>query len=124
MTEADSESLTMDALLQETENNIVDRVGAWNGGSVAARQELAWSLYPEGLRHSRETKYLEPGNALLVNTTREMMDNFAAKKGNWSGRRDLNPRLRPWQGRTLPLSYSRPNTVSINEASPWSKPVF
>src|SRR5919206_1591814 len=26
---------------------------------------------------------------------------------NGSGRRDLNPRLRPWQGRTLPLSYSR-----------------
>ncbi len=25
----------------------------------------------------------------------------------WSGRRDLNPRLRPWQGRTLPLSHSR-----------------
>ena len=25
----------------------------------------------------------------------------------WSGRRGLNPRLRPWQGRTLPLSYSR-----------------
>src|SRR5580765_2558170 len=27
----------------------------------------------------------------------------------WSGKRDSNPRLRPWQGRTLPLSYSRPN---------------
>ena len=26
---------------------------------------------------------------------------------NWSGRRDLNSRLRPWQGRALPLSYSR-----------------
>ena len=25
----------------------------------------------------------------------------------WSGKRELNPRLRPWQGRTLPLSYSR-----------------
>ena len=25
----------------------------------------------------------------------------------WSGRRDLNPRLQPWQGCTLPLSYSR-----------------
>src|SRR5215510_5152237 len=24
-----------------------------------------------------------------------------------SGRRDLNPRLQPWQGCTLPLSYSR-----------------
>ena len=29
----------------------------------------------------------------------------------WSGRRDLNPRLRPWQGRTLPLSYSRPEQM-------------
>ncbi len=28
--------------------------------------------------------------------------------GIWSGKRDSNPRLRPWQGRTLPLSYSRP----------------
>ena len=26
---------------------------------------------------------------------------------NWSGRRDLNPRHRPWQGRALPLSYTR-----------------
>ncbi len=26
---------------------------------------------------------------------------------DWSGRRDLNSRLRPWQGRALPLSYSR-----------------
>jgi hypothetical protein len=32
----------------------------------------------------------------------------------WSGRRDLNPRLRPWQGRTLPLSYSR----SFNDLKP------
>ena len=27
----------------------------------------------------------------------------------WSGKRDLNPRLQPWQGCTLPLSYSRSN---------------
>src|SRR5215470_10258086 len=26
---------------------------------------------------------------------------------DWSGKRDLNPRPRPWQGRALPLSYSR-----------------
>jgi hypothetical protein len=25
----------------------------------------------------------------------------------WSGKRDLNPRRQPWQGCTLPLSYSR-----------------
>src|SRR5689334_17806277 len=33
---------------------------------------------------------------------------FAHDQGEgWSGKRDSNPRLRPWQGRTLPLSYSR-----------------
>ena len=26
---------------------------------------------------------------------------------NWSGQWDLNPRLQPWEGRTLPLSYAR-----------------
>ena len=31
--------------------------------------------------------------------------NFLAKC--WSGRRDSNPRPRPWQGRALPLSYTR-----------------
>ena len=34
----------------------------------------------------------------------------------WSGRRDLNPRLRPWQGRTLPLSYSRSPSWIIAKA--------
>src|SRR5262245_318946 len=29
----------------------------------------------------------------------------------WSGKRDSNPRLRHWQARTLPLSYSRPSGV-------------
>jgi hypothetical protein len=28
-------------------------------------------------------------------------------KTDWSGRRDSNPRPRPWQGRALPLSYAR-----------------
>ena len=39
----------------------------------------------------------------------------------WSGRRDLNPRLQPWQGCTLPLSYSRrvifPLTLRVMEAA-------
>lgn len=26
---------------------------------------------------------------------------------NWSGQWDLDPRHRPWQGRALPLSYTR-----------------
>src|SRR5260221_5211588 len=41
----------------------------------------------------------------------------AASEG-WSGKRDSNPRLRPWQGRTLPLSYSRPNLQSTIKLAP------
>ena len=33
----------------------------------------------------------------------------------WSGRRDLNPRLQPWQGCTLPLSYSRSTKMSSTD---------
>ena len=33
----------------------------------------------------------------------------------WSGRRDSNPRHQPWQGCTLPLSYSRSTEILGNE---------
>jgi hypothetical protein len=49
----------MEVLLQETQNNIVDLVGAWKKGGVQRHQELAWSLYPEDLRFSRETLFLD-----------------------------------------------------------------
>src|SRR4029077_6162560 len=32
---------------------------------------------------------------------------IAFAEENWSGRRGSNPRPRPWQGRALPLSYTR-----------------
>ena len=36
-----------------------------------------------------------------------------------SGKRDSNPRLRPWQGRTLPLSYSRSRrTLTVPQRFP------
>ena len=35
------------------------------------------------------------------------------KKTRWSGKRDSNPRLQPWQGCTLPLSYSRSTRRAI-----------
>jgi len=37
----DSESSTMEVLLQETPNNIVDLVGAWKKGGVQQRQEFS-----------------------------------------------------------------------------------
>ena len=32
----------------------------------------------------------------------------------WSGRRDSNPRLQPWQGCALPLSYARLILISFD----------
>src|ERR1700731_4421842 len=40
----------------------------------------------------------------------EPMENSGSalnQKVSWSGRRGSNPRPRPWQGRALPLSYTR-----------------
>src|ERR1700722_12178582 len=34
----------------------------------------------------------------------------------WSGRRDSNPRPRPWQGRALPLSYTRIREIGGDDA--------
>src|SRR3982074_3410966 len=43
-------------------------------------------------------------------------DRFAMEK-IWSGRRGSNPRPRPWQGRALPLSYTRIREIG-GERSP------
>src|SRR5580692_8298407 len=58
------------------------------------------------------------GRALCVTSCPLWLMNFARQKKIWSGRRDLNPRLRPWQGRTLPLSYSRSAASIINKPPP------
>ena len=70
----------MEALLKETQNSIVDLVGAWQRGGVQQRQELALNLFPEGLRFSEETLFFEPGNVLLMNIMQEMTRDLAAGK--------------------------------------------
>ncbi len=71
----DAESSTVQALIEETQNNIVNLCKAWQNGDTAHRRELAFGLYPEGLRYSPETKFFEPHNTLLMNSVHEM---FAA----------------------------------------------
>ena len=58
----------------------------------------------------------EPGMEVLQTSALPLGDGAvrrdeatARAERGWSGKRDSNPRLRPWQGRTLPLSYSRPS---------------
>jgi site-specific DNA recombinase len=81
----DAETTTMQGLLEETQNNIVDLVKAWRNGSVQQRQELAFSLYPDGLVYSRELRYFEPRNVLLMQAMREMIDGFLAKENIGAG---------------------------------------
>ena len=85
MNALDAEDSSMEALLQEHQNNIVDLVGAWKRGGVQQRQELAWNLFPEGLRFSQETLFFEPGNVLLMSIMHEMNAYIAGKKDIGAG---------------------------------------
>jgi hypothetical protein len=44
-------------------------------GDTTHRRELAFGLYPEGLRFSSETQFFEPDNTLLMSGIHDM---FAA----------------------------------------------
>ena len=76
----DAENSSMEALLQEQQNNIVDLVGAWQRGGAQQRQELISNLFPEGLRFSQQTLFFEPGNTLLMNMMHEMNADILAGK--------------------------------------------
>src|SRR5256885_4833479 len=46
-------------------------------------------------------------NGFAVRSLNHLGTPPCAREKCWSGKRDSNPRPRPWQGRALPLSYSR-----------------
>ena len=75
----------MQTLLEETQHNIVDLVKAWRNGSVQQRQELAFSLYPDGLVFSPETLFSEPRNVLRMKSMREMIDSLVAEENFGAG---------------------------------------
>jgi hypothetical protein len=51
---------------------IVGLVKTWRSRGLQQRQDLAFSLYPDGLVFSRETLFFEPRNDLLMNGMEEM----------------------------------------------------
>ena len=85
LTALDTEATTMEGLLEGTQHDVVDLVKMWRDGGVQQRQELAWSLYPEGLRYSREMRFFEPGNTLLMNTMQEMIAYLSDEKNVGAG---------------------------------------
>ena len=81
----DAETVTVEGLIAEAQRDFVDLVKTWKNGSVQQRQELAFSLYPEGLRYSPETKYFEPHNVWLMNSLQEMIEALVAGKNIGAG---------------------------------------
>ncbi len=71
------------------------------GRSVAGAESRRGGATIAGSRNRSSWWRKRKGRRLASGRTRD-----------WSGKRDLNPRLRPWQGRTLPLSYSRPSPAA------------
>ena len=77
---------------------------------------LQTSPLPLGYRAQESSGWLLVASGKLEKQRRFFSRHFPLRTchlASWSGRRDLNPRLRPWQGRTLPLSYSRPPAKKI-----------
>src|SRR5512138_3887173 len=58
-------------------------------------------------QHHPETDRRETQNDEAAKRRPVIGRRFAMMRKIWSGRRGSNPRPRPWQGRALPLSYTR-----------------
>lgn len=75
----DTETASIQVLMEGTQREIVDLVGMWKKGGAQQRQEVAFGLYPDGLFYSRETLFIEPRNTLLMNAMQEMIEYLNAK---------------------------------------------
>ena len=102
-------------------NGPLQRTGVTDSGGRAHRGRQR-RLSPRQRRGKLEAPPgFEPGMEVLQTSALPLGDGAvrtaaraAPEDRRWSGKRDSNPRLRPWQGRTLPLSYSRsPRTLPL-----------
>ena len=69
----------------------------WNG--VQSRDEGAFATF--------QVRGCDAGSLSPADGSDFHFSEIISRRENWSGRRDSNPRPRPWQGRALPLSYTR-----------------
>ena len=70
----DSETVTMDGLMSEAAESVLNLSRAWLKADLARRQELQNALFPEGLRFSNDLMLFEPGNHTLMAAVTELLD--------------------------------------------------
>ena len=79
----------------------------WSGKRDLNSRLQPWQGCTLPLSYSREVEAasgFEPENGGFADLC---LTTWLCRLILWSGKRDLNSRLQPWQGCTLPLSYSR-----------------
>jgi hypothetical protein len=82
----------------------------WRRGSESNRRIKVLQTSPLPLGYRAPSDYVSvPGEKSPTG------EGEAIFKNVWSGRRGSNPRHRPWQGRALPLSYSRSTSLIITK---------
>ena len=84
---------------------------ASTNSATPAEINLKWRHLPDS---NRRWRFCRPLPYLLAKVpTKEFRLKKDIKK--WSGKRDSDPRRLPWQGSTLPLSYSRSGTRQFSQ---------
>src|ERR1700733_10605632 len=74
----------------------------WRRGSESNRRIKVLQTSPLPLGYRAPAQYV----SVPCKKSPSRVEDWSGRK-LWSGRRGSNPRHRPWQGRALPLSYSR-----------------
>ena len=61
----DSERSSMEDLISQTQNQVIDFGESWRKASAHGKHEIQYALYPEGLKYSHEKSFFEPSNVSL-----------------------------------------------------------
>jgi hypothetical protein len=86
------------------------QTGIGNGGLDPGRKWKGLTRRDEGGQYRKFFRAAQTGQPKTTKPPRGGSSFTSSHLPNWkiwSGRRDSNPRPRPWQGRALPLSYTR-----------------
>ncbi len=105
--------LSRTELVKRTEHSEIKQLQekTWRRGSESNRRIKVLQTSPLPLGYRAPAQYVSFPCGKSPSAGRP-----GRQEKHWSGRRGSNPRHRPWQGRALPLSYSRSTNPIINDA--------
>jgi site-specific DNA recombinase len=73
----DSEKSSMQDLIQQSNEQMLNFLEAWQKAGIKQKQELQWALFPEGLIYSHKKRFFEPANVSLMQAFRDLFDSMS-----------------------------------------------